>query len=199
MKALIRKTILLSAIVGFLVVNNSCRKGEDDPSVTLLTRKARVAGKWKLQQGKLTLGIKDSAQHAASYNFTFDDHSYKLSKVYNGANFDGPSELSLSFSKTGKFSFKQTIDNDTFDASGTWDFQGKGGGYKNKERMTIKLDNVNGYLEDYAKFNKASANFSYRIKQLRNKLMVLEVDKELVYLDETSFGYYITAEYTFVQ
>ncbi len=196
---LIKKTIFLLSTAGLLIVNNSCRKGEDDPALTLLTRKTRVSGNWKLQQGRLILGIKDSTQNAQSYRFTFKSDSYDLSKVYNGANFNGPSELTLSFSKKGKFSFKQTIDNDTFEASGTWDFQGKGAGYKNKERMIIKLDNVKGYLEDYSKFNKGSANFSYRIKQLHNKLMVLEVDEELVYLDETSFGYYITAEYTFVQ
>ena len=47
-------------------------------------------------------------------------------------------------------------------------------------------------------FNKAQTSFTYRLKELRNKRLVLVSDEEMVVLDSGE-GIYITNEYTFTQ
>ena len=83
-------------------------------------------------------------------------------------------------------------------SSGTWDFQGKVGKAKNKERISIKLNSLNNYSNYLNMFNKAQTSFTYRLKELRNKRLVLVSDEEMVVLDSGE-GIYITNEYTFTQ
>lgn len=48
-----KNTFAVMAIVGVTTVS-SCKKGENDPFLSLRSRKARVTGEWKLTKGTVT-------------------------------------------------------------------------------------------------------------------------------------------------
>lgn len=185
--------ILISALFLF-----TCKKGEDDPTFSAKSRKARVEGNWKLEKASLTLGVKDSTGAYSSYVYTFDQSAYSVANTGKGSRFEGSADLSVSFTKKGGFTMTQNLGNLKLDASGTWDFQGSVGKQKNKERMLMRLSSIKGNSNEFDFFNKANYDFTYSIKELRDKKMVLSCDEEMILLD-TQAGLYVSAEYTFVQ
>ncbi|PBQ33369.1 hypothetical protein CNR22_16810 [Sphingobacteriaceae bacterium] len=190
------KWALPSLFLFFLIT--SCKKGEDDPAFTLLSRKARVAGEWKLAEGNITLGVKDASGIYAVHIYKLKDNGYTRKDPGRGASFEGDYNLSLIFTKDGKFSMTQLLDSLNFAFKGSWQFEGKSSSAKNKERINLQLDKGNNSSGYYAAFNKSLTNFKYRIKELRNKKMVLTCTEEMLDLNST-YGLYVTAEYTFVQ
>jgi len=194
MKKIINLNILLISFLFFL----SCKKGEDDPAFTLLTRKQRVAGDWKLQEGSITIGVKDSTGAYAGLAYKLNEKTYSWDDIGKGAHFEEQFNLNISFTKAGAITIKQVMDSINFEATGTWDFEGNVGKSKNKESINIQLEDINTISYLPRLFNKTEVNFTYRIKELRNKKMVLVCDEELIVLN-SSFGYYITSEYILVQ
>lgn len=176
----------------------ACKKGEDDPAITLLTRKARLEGKWNMVGGSMTIGFKDSTGAYAARIYTFDESRYTYVETGLGATFEADYYLKLSFTKKGGVTIDQKMDSFKIASSGTWDFQGKVGKAKNKERISIKLNSLSNYSNYLNTFNKAQTSFTYRMKELRDKRLVLVSDEEMVVLDSGE-GIYITNEYTFTQ
>jgi len=176
----------------------TCKKGEDDPAVSLLSRKSRLTGEWHLEKGSVTIGIKDSTGAYGGYIFNFDGTSYTQVYTGNSSRVDGKAELSISFTKKGDFTLTQKLDNLKLESSGTWDFQGRVGKNKNKENITLHLSTISGTSDDFSFFNKGNFDFMYSLKELRNKKMVVFCNEEMVMLDSGA-GIYVTAEYTFVQ
>lgn len=193
MKQLIYLSIMILSL--FL---SGCKKGEDDPLISMRTRKARLSGEWKLEKADLTLGIKDDKGVYASYIYTFDGSSYKVAQTGNGASFSGNASLAVSFGKKGEFTISQQKDKLNLSSTGTWDFQGGVGSNKSKETVIIHLSGINGSANEYDFFNKTNYDFVYSIKELRNKKLVLTCNEEMILLDKEA-GVYVTAEYTFTQ
>jgi hypothetical protein len=176
----------------------SCKKGEDDPKFSLLTRKARVAGDWHFQEGTINVGTKDSKGSYSALSYKLEQSKYSVDYIGKGAHFEYGFDLSVEFTKDGHVTIHQKMDTLNIETNGTWDFEGKVGKYKNKESINIQLGSFTGVSYFYRTFNKGQTNFSYRIKELRNKKMVLVCEEEMASLTENA-GIYITAEYTFKQ
>lgn len=49
------KLFILLGILGLLVSHIGCKKGENDPTLSLRSRKARLVGKWVFEEGSMTL------------------------------------------------------------------------------------------------------------------------------------------------
>lgn len=194
-----RKKICLCTVAFMLLITVSCKKGENDPAFTLLSRKARLEGNWKMKEGSLTVGIKDSTGAYGGIVYKLQADKYDLTFPGNGGRFDGPCKLNISFTKDGLVKLEQQMDSVSITASGTWDFQGKVGKAKNKERITVQLSQLTGYSNRLDLFNKSVYTFTYRIKELRNKMLVLAADEEMIEIYKNGVGYYVTSEYTFVQ
>jgi hypothetical protein len=177
----------------------SCKKGEDDPNFTLLGRKTRLSGEWKLTEGKMTTGLKSKGQKMEGHRFTFTKNRYVHDEVGKGAHFEGPSFLTLTIEKDGTISFSQQLDSISLRGAGAWDFIHKSQGLKNKEAIFVKLNSIMGYSGYFVTFNKSNGSFMYKIKELRNKKLVLVSDAELIDLDENGFGIYVESEYIFEQ
>lgn len=192
-----KKINLLYTGFCLLLLLSSCKKGEDDPAFTLLSRKARLTGEWKLTEGKITVGIKDSSGAYAAYVYNLGASKYTILNTNNGFVYEGDCKLNLSIAKNGAIVIKQLMDSLSFDAVGTWDFEGKVGESKNKERVNVQLNTMTN-SSFYRLFNKAQPHFMYRIKELRNSKLVLVCKEEMIELD-SSAGIYITSEYTFSQ
>lgn len=192
-----RKLDLFCICVISLLFTN-CKKGEDDPKFSLLTRKARVAGDWHFKEGNITVGVKDSTGSYSALAYKLSEDRYSVDQVGKGAHFEYDFNLSITFTRKGGVVINQKMDTLDIETSGTWDFEGKVGKYKNKENINIQLDSFKGFSYFYRTFNKGQTNFSYRIKELRNKKMVLVCEEEMAVLS-TGVGIYITAEYILTQ
>jgi hypothetical protein len=59
-------------------VFTGCRKGEDDPWLTLRSRKARLTGKWNITSGKVSKGQMYMAPNSQMISGTFDE-------IYSGS------------------------------------------------------------------------------------------------------------------
>ncbi len=193
-----RKSIFYVFILTVSLGAVTCKKGEDDPAVSLLSRKARLAGNWQLVKGSITIGVKDSTGAYASQVYKLESDHYNYDIIGKAASFVGDCKLAISFTKKGVVTIDQVMDSLKISANGNWDFEGKVGHNKNKDRVSIKLNSINNYSNRFRTFNKAQMDFTYRIKELRNKRLVLVSDQEMILLDNSA-GVYITSEYTFTQ
>ena len=157
-------------LLGILTSLAMCKKGEDDPLFSLSTRKARLAGNWKMTSGKATY-----TGPGLNANYTFDGKNciakIKLNNNYYESN--EPSYLNLNISKDGVFSSEEFYSKNALNCTGVWNFNTGIGEEKAKESVVFSINEVNdGFTTDYL-FNRFSTNFIYKIKELRNKKLVI--------------------------
>src|SRR6476661_1699887 len=117
----------------------TCKKGEDDPFMSLKSRKARLAGEWSLESGKLTESVDDHVNKLRfSRAFSFASTRYEASenapyyKVYKGS-----FTLHLGIDKNGTFTIKEQFDGRELNGEGVWDFLKKSDDVKNKEEVNF--------------------------------------------------------------
>lgn len=182
------------AIVGILLAMASCKKGEEDPAVTFRTRKARLAGEWRLKSGRAaaTTGIYNETYTFGNSKMTINVTSPNYPVVYTGAYL-----LNLTISKDGTFTMNEVFAARQLKAEGTWNFNSGVGEAKKKQKAIFFISKViNGHTSGGI-FNRRSTNFVYDLVELRNKeLMIHSASK--VYSEG---GEYIDfmSEYTFIQ
>lgn len=163
-----------SIIILLLIsVFSSCKKGENDPLVSLISRKARLCGEWKVtyeEEQRISYEDGYNPQFCAHYlteNYLFDESIKTGTKTKTGTynNFDGqnyvlaqysgiPEETIpeyytelFTFNKNGTFSYSKTWINSSqkIEYQGTWKFLHKNADRKNKEYITTELD-PNSYI-----------------------------------------------------
>jgi len=178
----------------------SCKKGENDPFISLRTRKARLSGEWHLASGNLTLSYKKEGKNDYSENYNFMENYFTGVNSATGEKWEGHFKFQISFTKDGDFSFLQLIGSSNLSGNGTWDFLKGVGDYKNKERLSFKSAAIGGGSFWIDTFNKSENYFIYNITELKNKKLVLETKEELMKVSNAdSVCYYVTSKYTFVQ
>jgi hypothetical protein len=179
----------------------SCKKGEDDPAISLRSRKERLAGEWSLASGKLTESYDDHA-NAIKFgrSFTFKSGRYEASQtIVNYTQFKGAFSLKLIIDKNGTFTSKEQFDSRELHAEGVWDFLQKSGDLKNKEEVNFIVGKLSkGSSYDYHVFNWGLTTMRYRIKELRNKTLVLTVQNDVV-TNPAEFDLNYVGEFTFTQ
>lgn len=195
---LLAKYIICSSLI--ILAFQSCKKGEDDPFFSLRTRKNRASGSWTLKSGYLDVRIERAGSVSDEhYEFSETDLSYtelNTGKVENGISH----HLKLELDKKGHFTIDEESYGVAFKADGEWDFEDGTGKGKNKEYLQLKITSVRqGKLLYYDGFNKSTSNFAYRIKELRNKKLVLVSDKNMVYDYASGDKLWIESEYEFTQ
>ena len=192
------KKNFLFFILSLSICFSSCKKGEDDPSFSLRTRKARIKGDWHLISGNLKLSYTKPNVTYGDNIYTLSKNSYTLVTTGNGGVFTGGYSLDLTFDKKGEFNFKQAIDTLKLNATGIWDFMDGTVDEKKKERIVCNISSINkgsGWIDA---FNKSNYNFSYKIRELRKEKLVLETEEELVASSsKDSSSVYVTSKYVF--
>jgi len=125
-------------IILTIILVSSCRKGSEDPVLSLRSRTNRLTGDWKLLLGK-------EERKNANGNFI---NEYKEGLVYTGFN---PSirkcTWEFTFKKDGTFisDRKEYWDSLIYvfeKKTGKWNFLGKIGDWKNKEQILITINHV---------------------------------------------------------
>lgn len=80
--------IALLLVLAAAFVLPACKKGENDPFLSLLSRKARVVGEWELKSGTITYNGTTVTYPQPNYTQTFEfkgDHTYSITEVDNGS------------------------------------------------------------------------------------------------------------------
>lgn len=161
------------------VAVSSCRKAEDDPLISLRTRKARVCGDWKITSGQ-----------GSTTNVSWTGSTGGTSWAYDGSMItetDGfgnktliPYSCEYSFKKDGTFAMTEVINGNSYHLEGQWNFnEGKG---EPKAKTEIVLfttlsssgSNVNTYSGYFP-------TVMYKILELRNNKMVLGFHDNITY------------------
>lgn len=179
----------------------ACKKGENDPLLSLQSRKSRIAGAWRVSKGKVTVDVFNTS---SGYHFdgvyTIDGNTIKGTEttLTAYAQVSGNFVLDMVIDKKGSFSFNENIQASNIQAKGTWNFAGNIGDEKNKESAIFQLESVSNGSSGSHFFNHFSMTFKYRIKELRDKVLVLS-SNESVYVNTKGDTQKIAAEFTFVQ
>ena len=152
---------------------SSCRKGKDDPLISFRSRAARVAGDWNIQnynENQSTLYAYpngNSLTQTFNRNFGTVNYSETISdtgntlRILNGK----ISKSEFHFTKSGNWNsvieyylyIPQSvggyyISKTRFEEEGTWKFNSKTGGLKNKESMNVLTTNSNQFFYTYTTY-----------------------------------------------
>ncbi|HEY1040243.1 MAG TPA: hypothetical protein VGF30_12595 [Bacteroidia bacterium] len=178
-----------------------CKKGTDDPFLSLRSRRARVEGSWTMKSGKLNSSYTNSSggvTTAGSQTYTFNHTTYSSSTTNNGftTTTSGSCSMTMKFEKDGKMEMVRVLDGKTMTSTGTWNFTGKIGELKNKEQIVIHFTSQKDQ-DLSANFQGNFTDMTFNIRELRNKKMVITSN----YTDAYSDGYtgMGTEEYTLEQ
>lgn len=176
------KKVLLTA--GALVLSlvsvttlDSCKKGENDPFLSLHSRKARMVGEWKLSAGEVT---KTSGSTSTKYVFTDAQVTVTIGSVSSS----NAHNETLSIAKDGTFKYTvvdtQGSNTDTDTYEGTWNFSGRVGEDKNKEYVILtitKETNASGSTSSTDTYTGSDCPvWKWRLDQLKNKEIITKAD-----------------------
>ncbi|MCH2234854.1 MAG: hypothetical protein MK078_11445 [Crocinitomicaceae bacterium] len=156
-----KKSILMLASAGLMIAAPSCKKGENDPGLSLSSRKARISNNWTVSAISSTYTETDGDGDSWSNTRTFDGTTNTLvsSNTSGGTTVSNTStstftDYSVVINKDGTYTMTQAYtysDDDSFGgfttttahtvtitSSGSWSFVGKEkDSYKNKERVIL--------------------------------------------------------------
>jgi len=168
------KKILFFSIIT-LIITSACKKGANDPSISLRTRKARVVGEWTIASGTSTYSTTDvfKATTQERYSFTENEYNY-VGTDENNLNYTakGLYFFKMKFEKDGKVTITETYDNQTTTINGTWNFNAGIGKNKSKEQIIIHVTYVS-YPIGATKILGNQTDITYTLTELRNKKMSL--------------------------
>ena len=191
------KTLVLLMLLGSSLFITNCKKGEDDPFLSLRTRKARVAGEWTMKSGTDKISAVDGASGASfTNNITYTETSYNETSSFPGGGGSGTHKLTIEFEKDGGFIYTETMDGSTFIAKGTWNFTDGIGDNKRKEQLVLHVTSYSD-PDGSGTFAGNYTDLTYNIKELRNKKMVLISTDKSSYSDGNYNSY--ETDYTFEQ
>lgn len=176
-----RTYFILSLIISSALL--SCfRKGEDDPFISLRSRKARVEGKWKVK----TLSIKQSniyKTHKDEFFQTIKNgiHTDSVVEYINGVQVTSSTKINRRvlyyFTKGGHFEmYDYRGEKDTSILTGTWAFNIRGGGKKHRELIYINIERnlpiSMGQQRYWILYRETFNHFLCQLQELRHEKMV---------------------------
>ncbi len=178
------KTSIKIAVASMVIASfgfEGCKKGANDPFLSLSSRKSRVAGEWKVSEGSGS-----DVNGSSTTTWTYDGTTYK--STTGSTTTSTNMTLTMVFEKDGTYKTVSTTTttgySDVYTESGTWNFTGKIGDDKNKDHLVKKAlstvdvqtigssstTNTDTYTGD-----DAPTSIMY-IDQLKSKEMILTWD-----------------------
>jgi hypothetical protein len=157
-RAAICNTILVALLTG-------CKKGAEDPSFTLLSRKARLARGWTMQEGSASvttsLPKNDTCYY---YEFAGGNADLKIQSSASVTTSSFPYELTISFNKDHTFSYKEESGSLVIEGSGEWSFGAGKDGSKKKEFVHLVTTKMKeGWSISNSPFTRNSTTIDYQI------------------------------------
>ncbi|MFH2142768.1 MAG: hypothetical protein ABIJ97_10115 [Bacteroidota bacterium] len=185
--------IFLLAVILIAPMFTGChfKKGENDPTISIKSRKARLCGEWKLTEWEMNETATYSSGGSSSTMYNFNGSSLTIIDTDAG----GSNTYTLMYSesceilKDGTFTSKTSMSGDgytsTKDAEGTWTWisGNKEDDLKNKERVcfaetrSTEVESGSGYSDTDIFSADGDKDVSVqRIDQLSNKILVFSID-----------------------
>lgn len=174
------KTSIKIAVAALVIASfgfEGCKKGENDPFLSLSSRKARVAGEWNVTAGE---GSNSQVFNTITVTETSTYDGATETTVTNPGNSTSTDKYTVSytFEKDGTFSNVYT-DNDAnpdevTTTTGTWNFTGGVGEMKNKSQLLLTILSIanSGGTTTYS--GTEAVTLLYDIDQLKGKEMILK-------------------------
>ncbi len=181
--------LLVVIITTISLFFNSCKKGAEDPLISLRSRKARMAGDWKVVK---LISSSTSKNSSTTYitNSTLENgvNSSTSSNTTNGITTTTQESynetITMSFKKDGTFTTTDNVvytDGSGFTqnvvGSGVWDFMNGVGDAKKKEYISITYLSYNSTSNQNGNFSynstKENTAYLYQIVGLKNKSLHL--------------------------
>lgn len=126
---------VLLVLLAVILILPACKKGENDPFISLLSRKARLVGEWKLVEGSTSV-----VSSTGTDTYTFD--GTLMTSVESGVTTTVPYSETYTFEKDGNYKHSTIEDNiDTWDEEGVWTFGAKSTELNVKAGETVVLYN----------------------------------------------------------
>ncbi len=177
----IKQFILIVIIMGFALP--SCKKGENDPFLSLRSRKARITGEWKLSSGTTNYILNDTTK----------------TTIYNGTTATSPTGTfpyteKWTINKNGTLTLSIHNSGDVFTMEANWCFgdKVKEMDLKNKESIIIwatskKWVYYGGTTTDNETYSGTSCPmYSLTIDKLKNKEMDILIDGASTWLTNSN-------------
>jgi len=177
---MLRITLITAVLLSLLV--SSCRKGENDPFLSLRTRKARVAGSWVMVSGSgstVTANPASTNTEAWSFDGTTKNYTttYTDTSGTTSSGFTEPYKFLCAFDKDGSFMLTEIIYTDAVTRKGTWNFNDPPGRKDDRTMLMLSTNWLMSPFGDVQTFEGAHCPVNcYDINELRNKRMVLTME-----------------------
>lgn len=155
----------------FLLVFSSCKKGQDDPSISLQSREARLTGHWVMKSGTTSLTL-DAFSRSYKFNGSevqiFTTPTLGPLIVYYGK-----FTLSMDFTKDGEFKFDEIVIGYRTRCSGSWSFNEKSEDYKAKEVVLMETKEVELGVVTESFLMQFASTCSYKLLRLSKDELVI--------------------------
>jgi hypothetical protein len=163
--------ITLSLILGLFT--SGCRKGENDPLISLRTRKARITGGWNLSSGTYSYNSPGVYDLKINYNGNTAEEFVNgvLNKVY---------DYTVKFTIRKDYTYERITNENGFGKTekGNWFFtlKSKKLGLRNKEAIILSISSLtsSGVTTTYS---GANANEMLIIDRLKNDEVIFKAEK----------------------
>lgn len=177
-----KKTVMYTlALMVVMSTMQSCKKGDEDPGLSLRSRKARLTGEWVV-----------SSYESKQY----EDGVLDYSQILEGANLKGIDgdlvtfSQDFTFDKDGTYASTQIEDGITTTYKGNWAFLGKSKAAELKKKEAILLDETSSSNLTY---NSTHSNFAsgyaiaYELVKLSNKEVIMKYN--IAYKDSDNINF----------
>jgi hypothetical protein len=129
--------IALGLIIGSVTLTG-CKKGENDPFLSLKSRDARITANWKLVKVESS-NVSTDPSGTDTYTDTYDGTT--MNSAYNGTTYSTYSySLSVEILKDGTYTSTEVVDGDTETVNGRWVWMNSA-----KNKTMISLDNLGAF------------------------------------------------------
>lgn len=160
MKTFAKLTMIAAAS---MIIFTGCKKGENDPFLSLKSRDARITAEWALVSADYT-EVETSSMGTTSTNYTYDGDKMteKVTMTYSGStltdtdSYDHSEEFE--FVKDGTFSQKVSSDGSTYTIEGFWAWMSgvKEQELKNKEAVVLTYTTSGLYTSEGQSINPSA-------------------------------------------
>jgi hypothetical protein len=201
----IKNTLLAIATVALVMpVFNGCKKGENDPAISLRSRKSRITGEWKVSKMEETQTTTPSCSgcYGSTDKTTFDGTSKTVVSTSAAPGSTAStwvytvSAATLTIDKEGTYTYTWTevltsVDGtpvtgatpSTYTEEGVWNFSGGAGDTKSKSELVMastKRTWTTGGVSSTSTTTGNTTGSISTIDQLKNKEMILKINETSV-------------------